>query len=184
MFFIFIMAVSLSIDALGIGISYNIKGIRIPRYTKLIIGFVSAIIMQGALSIGSYFYSIMPTQVMKLVGVCILILIGVEFIRNSLFGGGDTTYDFDQSRAIDPLEGVFLSIALSADSISAGIAAASTGLTSMWVSILVGVMQVVFLEIAELLVKKSSFTKRIDSKLCGIFSGTLLIVIGFLRWFC
>ena len=180
--FMVILSISLSIDALGIGISYRLKGVKITVSAKIIIGIISALIMLGSVVIGNELNKVLPKEVSHILGIAILIFIGVSFIRNSLFGGEDTTYDLDKSRKIEGLEAVLLAIALSADSISAGIAAASSGLTNHLIAIFVGLMQIIFLQIGESLVEKADFFKKIDSKICGIISGFILILIAILRW--
>lgn len=181
--YIILMSISLSIDALGIGICYRLKGVSISFGTKVIMGAVSAIIMMGSLLLGTGLNQILPPTVSKIVGVSTLVLIGVAFMRNSLFGGEDTTYDLDHSRNIEAMEGVLLAFALSADSIGAGVAAASTGLSSLSIAIFIGIMQICFLCIGDLLVEHVKFIRKMDSKVSGLFSGILLVVIGVLRWF-
>lgn len=181
-YFMIVLSISLSIDALGIGISYRLKGVKIAISAKIIIGMVSALIMFGAVYIGKELNKVLPEDVSHIVGIGILIFIGVSFIRNSLFGGEDTTYDLDKSRKIEGIEAVLLAVALSADSISAGIAAASSGSTNGAIAIFVGIMQITFLQLGETLVEKADFFKKIDSKICGIISGFILILIAILRW--
>lgn len=176
-----IMSIALSVDALGIGISYRLNGVLIPLRTKIIIGIVTTAIMMGALAIGGLFHNGLPGQISKVIGAGVLVVIGLVFIRNSLFQDEDTTYDFDHSRAIDPLEGFLLAVALSADSVGAGIAVASTGVNSIFLGIMVGFMQLFFLFLAEFLVERVPVVKKFNNKICGIVSGCLLIIIGLLR---
>ena len=178
-----IMSIALSVDALGIGISYRLNGVLIPLRTKIIIGVVTTAIMIGALMVGGLFHNGLPGQISKLLGAGVLIVIGIVFIRNSLFQDEEATYDFDHSREIGPLEGLLLAVALSADSVGAGIAVASTGVNSFFLGIMVGFMQLFFLSLAEYLVEHVPLVKRFNNKICGIVSGCLLILIGLLRCF-
>lgn len=179
---IMVIAIALSIDALGIGLSYGIKGVKIPFVAKNIIGVVSAIIMLGSLYLGKVMLHFFPNEVTQLFGTVILVLIGISFIRNSLFQKDGSTYDFDQSKKIEWTEACILGFALSADSISAGVAVSALGLTSIWIPFLVGIMQVVLLCIGEVLVIKSTFLKeKVKEKTCGVFAGILLILMAVLR---
>lgn len=178
-----LISVSLSLDALGIGISYKLKGVKITHIAKIIIGLVSVAVMWGSLKLGEAVLYFMPPQVANIIGISILVLIGLTFIRNALFGNEDTTYDFNRSKKIDLWEAAVLGIALSADSISAGIAAVTMGLGTIFIPFCVGGMQVLFLYIGDYLLERVSIVKRMDRRLCGVLSGVLLLVIALIRIF-
>lgn len=183
MFFnILAISISLSIDALGIGISYRLKGVKISLSAKLVVGLISVIIMWLSLQAGELALLILPTEVTKIVGVSILLIIGVAFIRNSLYESQETTYDFDKSKKIDLIEAIILGVALSADSMSAGIAASIAGFNYILIPCMVGLMQIFFLYLGEIMADKS-LIKKISRKTCGILSGSLLIFIAILRSF-
>lgn len=181
LFNIFVISISLSIDALAIGISYYLKGVRITTTAKLIIGAMSAIAMLVSLQLGNYLMLILPTEVMKILGVSLLILIGIVFIRNSLFGIPEAIYDFDKSANIEWIEALVLGVALSVDTMSAGVAIAAIGFYHMAIPIMVGMMQMLFLYIGAWVVQKSNVMKKGSGKACGVFSGVLLIIIAILR---
>ncbi|MDO5294584.1 MAG: manganese efflux pump [bacterium] len=176
-----LISISLSLDALGIGISYKLKGVRITHMAKFVVGLVSVLIMWGSLKLGEAVKYFMPPQVANILGISILVLIGLTFIRNALFGTEKTTYDFNKSKNIDIWEAVILGIALSADSISAGIAAVTMGLGSMIIPFCVGGMQVIFLYIGDILLERVGIVRRMSRKLCGVLSGCLLLVIALIR---
>lgn len=176
-----IISISLSIDALGIGISYRLKGVTIQTCAKLIIGLISAGIMWLSLTVGEFVNRFLPGEVGNIVGICLLVLMGCIFIRNSLFGKDEAVCDIDCSKKIDSLEAVLLGITLSADSLSAGIAVAAVGMGNFMIPLSVGIMQVIFLLIGDKLVKNCTFLKRMDQRVCGVFSGLLLILIAVLR---
>lgn len=179
---ILVISIALSIDALGIGLSYGLKGVKIPFIAKIIIGIVSAMIMFASLYLGRLMLVFFPNEVTQIFGTVILILIGISFIRNSLFQKDGSTYDFDQSKQIEWKEACVLGFALSADSISAGVAVSAIGLTSIWIPILVGIMQVLLLSIGEFIVVKNTVLKeRMQEKTCGVFAGILLILMALLR---
>lgn len=178
---VILISISLSLDALGIGISYKLKGVKITHLAKLIVGLVSVLIMWASLLLGEVALKIMPVALGNIVGICILIIIGLTFIRNAIFGTEKTTYDFNKSKNIDIWEAAILGIALSADSISAGIAAVTMGLGNILIPFCVGGMQVAFLYIGDYLLEKVGFIKRMNQKLCGVLSGGLLLVIALIR---
>lgn len=181
LFNIIVISISLSIDALGIGIAYGLKNVRIPVIAKIIIGIISSGIMWISLIVGGYINKVLPPDITKIVGVGILIVMGVIYIRNSLFSDEEATYDLDKSSGIEVFEAVILAFALSADSVSTGVAVASLGIGNLWIPVVVGVMQVCFLSLGGIVIRKYISTKRINSKVCGVFSGALLILIAILR---
>lgn len=178
---IIVISISLSIDALGIGIAYPLRGVKIGTLAKTIIGLISCGIMFVSILVGKQMTKYIPADVMMIIGTSILVLMGVIYIRNSLFSDEEASYDLDKSKKIDLFEATILGFALSADSISAGIAVVAIGLQSTLIPFVVGLTQVGFLTVGNLLIVKFSRIKKINSKVCGVFSGALLILIAILR---
>lgn len=178
---IVVIAISLSIDALGIGIAYPLRGVKLDALAKWVIGLISCLVMFLAILVGEQMTKVIPADVLMVIGTAILVLMGVIYIRNSLFSDEEASYDLDKSKTIDLFEAVILGFALSADSISAGIAVVAIGMKSTWIPVIVGVTQVVFLTIGNILVNKFTKTKEVNSKVCGVFSGSLLILIAIIR---
>ncbi len=166
---------------MGIGIAYPLRGVVIGTMAKGVIGLISGGVMFLSIVVGKQITKYVPPDVMMLLGTAILVLMGVIYIRNSLFSDEEAYYDLDQSKKIEWFEAIILGVALSADSISAGIAIVAIGLESTFVPILVGFTQVGFLSIGNYLIKKFAKVKTINSKVCGVFSGALLIFIAIIR---
>lgn len=183
LFSLFILAITLSIDAFGIGVAYTIKGVIIPLQSKILVGFISAAIMWGAALTGEFMLRFLPEWCAKYLGIFILFLMGAIFIRNSLCTESTQTYDLDASKRIELLEGILLAIALSADSISVGVAAATLGLSWFFLGIMVGFLQMIFLWVGNIVIKRGSRLKCLDCRLSGMLSGAMLILIGLLRLF-
>lgn len=152
--YLLVTSIALSIDALGIGISYRLKGVVIPLRTKIVIGILTAVLMIGALLIGTLFHNGLPENIAKYIGSGILILTGCIFMKNGLSKKEQKTLDLDHSRAIEPMEGV-----------------------------LVGLMQVFFLFLADFLIRYVTAIARFNAKIGERISGGLLILIGLLRFF-
>ena len=86
MFFsITILAFSLSLDALGVGIVYGLRRIKIPLIPKLVISFFSILYSGLSLGIGSSLAKKFPGSVSKLFGVAILIILGIWYITQAWF---------------------------------------------------------------------------------------------------
>ena len=178
---VIVISVSLSIDALGIGISYRLKGVAITHPAKITIGLVSVLVMWFSLHLGRLIEHAFPADIAKIIGCSILGLMGLSFIRSALFGQEEVTYDFNKSKKIDWWEAIVLGVGLSIDSVSAGIAAVSMGLGNNWIPLCVGLMQVMFLYMAELLIAKTKIIRHINRKVCGTGAGILLLIIASVR---
>ncbi|MFW5631063.1 MAG: manganese efflux pump [Acetivibrio ethanolgignens] len=175
-----ILPITLSIDALGIGFSYRMRGIKITREAKLLISCLTGLFMAAAMIAGQLLSSCFPGEVMKLLGTALLALIGLAMIRNALFGE-ETFYDLDKSKNIESYEAVLLGLALSADAAACGAALSATAFGNLWLPVLSGAMQGIFLWLGEILFEKGVKTRVAGQKGLGIFAGGLLILIALLR---
>lgn len=181
LFRMILMSISLSIDALGIGISYELKGIKLGMLARSFIGIINVLVMGLSIFAGRKLLEYLPKTVSEIIGTLILILVGCLFIKNALFGSEETLCDLDDSKDINLLEAFLLGVALSADSISIGIAAATFQISLLWMPICVGCMQVLFLWLGKYFVKNSKFKNNMDAKKSGIFAGGLLIFMGIFK---
>lgn len=176
-----LLAFTLSIDALGIGIAYTIRGVYITNSAKLIIGIVSIVVMRLSALFGAYLHYLFPGRATTYFGAAILIVMGIIFIVKSFHVTEEVPYDLDHSSSIEGKEAILLGIALSADSISAGIAIASLGISGLGISLMVGALQYSFLVLGHSLVTKVKYVRSLNSKICSICSGIIFIGIAIAR---
>ncbi len=80
----FILAMSVSIDSLGIGITYGLKNTKISNYAKVILFMISILITTLSISIGNIVYKIFSSFITNLIGASFLILIGLWMIYQTL----------------------------------------------------------------------------------------------------
>ena len=79
-----LLAISLSMDALGIGISYGLRNIKVPNIPRLIISFISLLFTAIAIGIGNVIVLFLPDYLAKLVGSGMLGVLGaVILVRHS-----------------------------------------------------------------------------------------------------
>ncbi|MDK2808083.1 MAG: hypothetical protein PWP24_817, partial [Clostridiales bacterium] len=146
MFFrILLMAISLSMDALAVGISYAMKNIRLSFFWAAFIGFINAVVLAFAMVAGNELMGIFPENIAEWAGSIILFLAGLLFIKTALSKETQAICDLDDSKDIKGVEAGLLAIALSVDSLSVGIAAASFRISYLLLPFCVGVMQMIFL---------------------------------------
>lgn len=84
-FNITLLAVSLSIDAFGVGLVYGLRRINIPFVAKSIICFFSILYALIAVLIGNSLLNIMPMYLSKILGPLILFIMGVYMIVQGFF---------------------------------------------------------------------------------------------------
>lgn len=203
-----LLSVSLSMDSLGIGISYGIRKIRIPWSAKLIICAISMIITAIAVTLGTLILVVIPGKVAEIIGILMLAFLGLFIILSAVLPKREkksksvrsivlkplgitvkiirnpVSCDFDKSKHIDILEAVYLGIALSIDSFAAGVSSViSGGINSLMIPVAVGLAQLLFLTLGDTIGKKISSISKIDSKVFVVISGSLLIVMALLRVF-
>lgn len=77
------LAISLSIDAFGLGVSYGMQKIRIPLMPKILICFSSVFYALAGLAAGSGLKYILGTNAANMMGVIILISMGAWMIHKA-----------------------------------------------------------------------------------------------------
>lgn len=207
---IILLAVSLSLDALGVGISYGLRKIRIPLAAKLIICFISMFFAQLALLIGETISKFLPKEATSAIGSGMLLILGIFIIFQafskkeekpksieqkvclfSLKPLGITIKivkdpvlcNFDKLGHITAVEALYLGTALSIDSFGAGIGSAVTGLNSIFIPISVGIFQILFLCGGHLVGSKVSAFKGLNPRIFVVTSGILIITLSIFRFF-
>ena len=79
-----ILAISSSIDSLGIGITYGIKNTKISHIAKLILFCISFLITLVSLYFGNIIRCLLNESFTKLLGCCILIFMGIFICYQAL----------------------------------------------------------------------------------------------------
>lgn len=142
---------ALSTDALIASLAYGSNKIRIPLISTLVITAICTVVLGISLLIGTFLKPFLPEELLKVISFIILLLLGLtrlldniiksiinknadlnkeikfnlfdlQFILNIYANPKDA--DADQSKTLSPKEALSLAIALSIDSLAAGIGAA------------------------------------------------------------
>lgn len=210
---LFLLALSLSMDALGVGVTYGMGKIKIKYHARLIIFSLSFLFTAASVFLGARLSEILPGHSAKFVGVIMLILLGIYIIYNSMVKGGKEKKpqkkdesqrrifkffiktwgitvqiikdpeagDRDKSNSIDPVEALYIGLALSVDSLCAGVAGAAIGITSVALPLLTALSQVGFISAGELIGKKIAGRAGKGNKIFSALPGVLLILLAVLR---
>ena len=146
-----LLSVSLSMDSLGIGISYGIRKIKVPWSAKLIICVISVIFTAIAVTLGNIILIVVPQKAAEIIGSLMLAFLGLFIILSALLPKREkktkssrsivlkplgitikiiknpVSCDFDKSKHIDIIEAIYLGTALSIDSFAAGVSSVVSG---------------------------------------------------------
>jgi putative sporulation protein YtaF len=78
------LAVSVSIDSLGIGITYGLRKTKISLIAKVILFIISITITTFSVYIGNIISYFLPSFITKLIGIILLICMGIWIIYEAL----------------------------------------------------------------------------------------------------
>lgn len=172
---IFLIAVSVSLDTLGIGMAYSMSGIRIPWRTRLVVGAVNGIITALSLLLCEPLRVLIPSAAFRIGGASIIMGMGIRTLWNALGDNKTADYDKDASRVLEIWEGVLLGLALAADAFCAGLFVAEYGCAAWLFPVFTALAGIGGLAVGS---KWRYNLRRVN----GI-GGALLIVLGVLRLF-
>lgn len=208
-----ILAISVSIDALGIGITYGFRNTKISGFAKVILFIISICITGFSVCIGNGISNIFSTEVTTFIGSMFLICMGLFVIYQALknkeeidtkviecepkiyrffieFLGitiqiirNPISSDLDGSKKIDVKEALYIGVCLSIDSFCVGICGSIIGYSSFLFPILVATFQLMFLSLGRLFGAKIASITKVPENIWNVLSGVLLICIGISRFF-
>lgn len=201
-----VLALSSSIDSLGIGITYGIKNTKISYIGKLVLFVISFLISILSVLFGDILKNIFSAFVTELIGNTILIAMGIfvcfQAVRTPTYKKDKKVYSFfidflgitikiiknptssdlDSSNSIDSKEALFLGFALSLDCFCIGIGGSIIGIHPFLFPLFISVFQLVFLNIGNMLGKKLYQLSNLPDNIWSIISGILLVLIGVARF--
>lgn len=176
-----VLALSSSIDALGIGITYGIKNTKISFLAKVILFVISISISVLSIWFGNFIRNVLPDSITKLFGNLILIGMGF-FVVIQAMNQDKLNFDLDYSNSIDTKEAFLLGFALSLDCFCIGSCGSAIGMSSFWFPLFISVFQFTFLSIGNALGKRLQHLVNLPNCVWSIVSGGLLVLIGFVRF--
>ena len=206
-----ILALSSSIDSLGIGITYGIKNTKISYMGRVVLFVISFSISILSIWFGDVIKNIFSDFATKLMGNIILIAMGgficfqaihkkeIKHKRNKKdekiyhffidFLGitikiikNPSSSDLDSSNSIDSKEALFLGVALSLDCFCIGIGGSMIGMSPLLFPLFISIFQLIFLNMGHILGKKLYQLSHLPDNTWSIISGILLIFIGLSRF--
>ncbi|MBC8015825.1 MAG: manganese efflux pump [Sporomusaceae bacterium] len=203
LFYILLLGFAVSIDGFIAGLAYGLKNISMPITSLLIVCITTILCTITAMASAYVLGTLINTTLAILLGSLILILIGLfslfqEYLTKEYVTSKETpklTFsigrlvinimanpekaDVDQSQMINPLEALFLGLALGVDNIVATFAAALMEPLPSYTPLIMGLIQI-------MVISAGIYTSKrfIPNKLKKIFPylpGAILIILGFIR---
>ena len=190
-----LFGVSASLDALLVGVSYGVRGVRIRLWQNL---FISLVTLSGtclSISFGSILIPLVPPLISSYAGSLILLILGIYYILKWLLASSqqqkpDHLLDQKQSAlktveqpcgCLSIAEVLFLSLSLSVNNLGIGLSASLTGLTLVPAAVATCLCSVLFLLAGNLL--GQSRLLRLIGDLANPISGLLLIGLSLIQLF-
>ncbi len=79
-----LLALSSSLDSLGIGITYGIKNMKISKISRLILFTISCFVSFSSILLGNFINNFISNSFANLIGCSVLVFIGVSMIFKSI----------------------------------------------------------------------------------------------------
>lgn len=192
MFFSVLLALSLSADALGIGIAYGLRRISFPPLSRLLLAAETFLMMEGFLLLGRLLPQLMPQSLAERAAQGFLFLFGVWLCVQG-FGQkkeadsplaavhAPSRCDKNASSVLEPGETLLLGFILSIDSFAIGMSAAASGMAVEYLPLFAALFQTVFLSAGAYAGAKLTRLSLARENLWSLLSGGILICIALLQ---
>lgn len=188
-----LFGISASLDALLVGVSYGLRGVRIQLLQNLFISLVALLGTCLSVGLGGFLTSLLPPMVCSCAGSLILMFLGIYYIAKwTLAVLQDRTADHfsdskesaltstNQSLCLTAAEVFFLSITLSANNLGIGLSASIAGLTLIPAATATCICSILFLYLGNRL--GESRLMQLIGNLADPISGALLICLSMIQF--
>lgn len=203
---ILILVFSLIIDSFVASIAYGADKIKIPNLSVIIINIVSCLMLSISLLLGGYLENIMPEFLPKYISFFIFICLGIYKLFEGFFKkyiskfsklekpltfklfdfkfaltvyADETKADFDKSKKISIKESIYLSLALSIDSLAIGFGASFLNINPLLLLSTCFLLGVLAIKLGSY-IGSNVLKKQTNSDFSWV-SGICLLLIAFLK---
>ena len=177
-----LLALSASIDALSLGITYGIKKTKMSKSSNIIIFVIVLFCSTIAILLGHFFSLLFSPTFSVLLGSSLLIMLGLYNIYKGLKKVNTfKNFDIDNSNYIDNKEAATIGLAVAVDASCVSMGAGIIGYISFILPIFMALFHTFFVNCGNFLAKSVSEKLNIPSNILSIFSGILLVLIGVFR---
>lgn len=192
MVFSLLLALSLSIDALGIGLSYGLRRITFSPLSLLLLTGETFLMLAVFLRIGQLLARCIPSGLAEGLSAGFLLLFGLWLC---LQGTGQkkekedsplhapSLCDKNASATIEPKEALLLGFILSLDSFAIGVSAAASGKNAAWLPLFAALLQTLFLAVGAKGGARLVLHPQPKESLWSLLSGGILILLALFSFF-
>lgn len=167
-----LLAVGVSLDTWGIGVSYAVSGIKIPVSSKVVIGCINLCMTLMAVFMGQWLGQWIPVQWINRIAGGTLVILGVRMAWN-IKGQEGLGFDKNASRILEWKESTAMGIAISADAGMAVLGLVGQGKMIYLFPVMAAASSLIFLTLGG----------RIGEKIKKIYpaGGLFLVILGLMR---
>lgn len=177
-----LLSLSASIDALSLGITYGIKKTKLCKTSNIII-FATVLVLTGiSVLIGHYVSLLFSPAISTFIGSLFLILLGIYNIFKSQ-NNVSKDFDFDGSNCIDKKEALMLGFAVAIDAACVSLSSGMLNLGNLILPIFMAFFHTFFVNCGSFAASTVINKFKFSNTTLSVFSGTILILIGFLKAF-
>lgn len=178
--FSLVLAFSVSVDALGIGLSYGFRKIRFPVSSLLLLFSETFCMITCFLHLGKFLSGFFPAAVAEYISVGVLFLFGLWLCLPKQKADSPlhtpTLCDKNHSSVLEPKEALLLGFILSMDSFAIGLSAASLEVPLL--PLFAAFFQTGFLFLGERLGNRLLRHVSVGETLWGLLSGSTLMMLA------
>lgn len=190
MLFSLLLAFSLSLDALGIGLSYGLRSIRFRPSALLLLTIEAFLMMELFLFAGRRLAAVFPAHLAERFSPMLLLFFGVWLCLQGMGQGkrketsplhSPSLCDKNASSLIEPQEALLLGLLLSVDSFAIGLSAAAGAINVTLLPLFSALLQTFFLALGEKCGTKLILSPAPKESLWSLLSGGILILLAVLQ---
>ena len=190
MLFSLLLAFSLSLDALGIGLSYGLRSIRFRPSALLLLTIEAFLMMELFLFAGRRLAAVFPTHLAERFSPMLLLFFGVWLCLQGMGQGkrketsplhSPSLCDKNASSLIEPQEALLLGLLLSVDSFAIGLSAAAGGINVTLLPLFSALFQTFFRALGEKCGARLILSPAPKESLWSLLSGGILILLAVLQ---
>lgn len=180
---IFFLSTAVSVDAFAACFSLGLRRVKIPLLSVVILSVISSLFLSLSLFAGVAVSALLPAGLTKKISFLILFILGLS----KLFERSDETADKankNHDNLLSVREAFFLGLALSLDSLGAGLGAGM--MTASFRPLFVEIILLPFFLSIFFIVLGGTLGKMLSTRLNGNFcrlGGLLLIALAFFKFF-
>jgi len=177
-----VLALSASIDALSLGITYGIKKTKMSKTANILIFMIVLCCSTIAILVGHFLSLLLSPNFSVILGSSLLILLGWYNISKGLKKtNAFINFDVDNSNYIDNKEAIALGLAVAVDASCVSMGAGIIGYISFILPVFMAVFHTFFVNCGNFVAKSVVEKLNVPSNILSIFSGILLVLIGISR---